>query len=79
MDHPRSPSLDRGRPGLATEKTFEAVAEFRIGVTRNVEMNLGWEPLVRVRGTEDDTGIGDVTLGVRYRVVEGFEDVTWPS
>ena len=66
------------RAGRATEETFEAGADFRIGVTRNVELNLGWEPLVRVRGAEDDTGIGDVTLGVRYRFVEGFEDVTWP-
>ena len=47
-------------------------------MTRNVELNLGWEPLIRARGAEDDTGIGDVTLGVRYRFVEGFEDVTWP-
>jgi len=31
-----------------------------------------------VRGPEDDTGIGDVALGVRYRFVEGFEDVPWP-
>lgn len=66
------------RAGRATEETFEAVADFRIGLARNVELNLGWEPLVRVRGAEDDTGIGDVTLGVRYRFVEGFEDVTWP-
>ena len=66
------------RAGLATQKTFEADADFRIGMTRNVELNLGWEPLIRVRGPEDDTGIGDVVLGVRYRFVEGFEDVTWP-
>ena len=66
------------RAGLATEKTFEAEADLRIGVSRHIELNLGWEPLVRVRGPEDDTGIGDVTLGVRYRFVEGFEDVSWP-
>jgi Putative MetA-pathway of phenol degradation len=66
------------RAGLATEKTFEADANLRMGVSRHVELNLGWEPLVRVRGPEDDTGIGDVTLGVRYRFVEGFEDELWP-
>jgi hypothetical protein len=64
--------------GLATETTFEAEADLRIGVARHVELNLGWSPLVRVRGAEDDTGVGDVTLGVRYRFVEGFEDVPWP-
>ena len=66
------------RAGLATEKTFAAEADLRIGVSRNVELNLGWEPLVRVRGPQDDTGVGDVTLGVRYRFVEGFEDEAWP-
>jgi Putative MetA-pathway of phenol degradation len=65
------------RAGLAAEKTFEAEAELRIGAARDIELNLGWEPLVRVRGPEDDTGIGDVTLGVRYRFVEGIEDEPW--
>jgi len=66
------------RAGLAAKKTFEAEADLRIGVSRHIELNLGWEPLVRVRGPEDDTGIGDVALGVRYRFVKGFEDVPWP-
>jgi hypothetical protein len=66
------------RAGFSTEKSFEADADLRIGVSRHIELNLGWEPLVRVRGPEDDTGIGDVTLGVRYRFVEGFEDEPWP-
>jgi hypothetical protein len=65
------------RAGRAAEKTFEAEANLRIGVTRDIELNLGWEPLVRVRGPESDTGIGDVTLGVRYRFVEGIEDEPW--
>ena len=64
--------------GLAPERTFQAEADLRIGLARNVELNLGWDPLVRVRGSDDDTGVGDVTLGVRYRFVEGFEDVLWP-
>jgi Putative MetA-pathway of phenol degradation len=64
--------------GRAAEETFEAEADLRIGASHNVELNVGWSPLVRVRGHEDDTGIGDVTLGVRYRFVEGFEDALWP-
>lgn len=58
------------RAGRPTETTFEAGADFRIGVTRSVELNLGWDPLVRVRGAEDDTGIGDVTVGVREIAVD---------
>jgi hypothetical protein len=66
------------RAGLTAENTFEAEADLRVGVARSLELNLRWEPLVRVRGPEDGTGIGDVTLGVRYRFVEGAEDVPWP-
>ncbi len=66
------------RAGLTAEKTFEAEADLRVGVARNFELNLRWEPLVSVRGPEDDTGVGDVTLGVRYRFVEGADDVPWP-
>jgi hypothetical protein len=66
------------RGGRPTEETFEAEADLRIGLLHDLELNLGWSPLVRVRGADDDTGIGDVTLGVRYRFVEGFEDARWP-
>ena len=66
------------RGGMTAEKTFEAEADLRIGVARHVELNIGWSPLVVVRGQEDDTGVGDVNLGVRYRFVEGYEDVFWP-
>lgn len=66
------------RGGRPTEETFEAEADLRIGLWHDLELNLGWSPLVRVRGADDDTGIGDVTLGVRYRFVEGFEEARWP-
>jgi len=66
------------RAGLATERAFEAEADLRIGVTRDIELDVGWEPFVRVRGPEDDTGSGDVAVGVRYRFLEGIEDEPWP-
>ncbi|HEY3097856.1 MAG TPA: transporter [Methylomirabilota bacterium] len=66
------------RAGVAAERTFQIEADLRIGVAQDVELNLGWEPLVRVRGPEDDTGTGDVTVGVRYRFLEGIEDEPWP-
>lgn len=66
------------RGGRPAEETFEAEGDLRIGLLRDVELNVGWAPLVRVRGRDDDTGVGDVTLGVRYRFVEGVEDALWP-
>jgi len=66
------------RAGVAAERTFQIEADVRIGVARDIELNVGWQPLVRVRGPEDDTGTGDVTVGVRYRFLEGIENEPWP-
>jgi len=66
------------RAGTSTEHTFDIEADLRIGVTRHLEVDLEGEPFVRVRGPQDDTGFGDITLGVRYRFVEAFEDALWP-
>ena len=66
------------RGGRPTEEIFEAETDLRIGLLHDVELDVGGSPLVRVRGREDDTGVGDVTVGVRYRFVEGFEDAQWP-
>jgi hypothetical protein len=66
------------RAATATEKRVESETDLRIGVADDVELNLGWEPLVRVRGPDDATGIGDVMLGIRYRFVRGTEEQSWP-
>src|SRR5438105_13316446 len=66
------------RADLAAERTFQVEADLRLGVAHDIELNLGWEPFVRVRGPDDDTGTGDVTVGVRYRFLEGTEDEPWP-
>jgi hypothetical protein len=66
------------RAATATEKRVESETDLRIGVADDVELNLGWEPLVRVRGPDDATGIGDVILGIRYRFVRGTEEQSWP-
>ena len=66
------------RGGRSADKSFEAEADLRIGVMPDLELDLGWSPLVHVWGPEEDTGIGDVALGVRYRFVEGVEDQPWP-
>jgi len=66
------------RADVTAERTFQIEGDLRIGVAHDIELNLGWEPLVRVRGPEDDTGTGDVTVGIRYRFLEGIEDEPWP-
>ena len=64
--------------GMPTEKTFGIEADLRIGVARQLEVDIEGDPFVRVRGPEDGTGFGDITLGARYRFVEEIEDSAWP-
>ena len=66
------------RAGLVAENVLGVEADLRIGAARNLELNIGGDPFVRVRGPQDDTGFGDITLGVRYRFLEGAEDEPWP-
>ena len=65
------------RAGKASEFMLESEADFRIGIARSVELDVGWQPLLHVWGREHDTGPGDVTVGVRYRFLEGAEDAPW--
>jgi hypothetical protein len=66
------------RAGTATERTLGTEADLRIGVTRQLEVDIQGEPFARVRGPQDDTGFGDVVLGFKYRFVEAVEDESWP-
>ena len=66
------------RARASTERRLSTEADFRIGLAHDVELNVDWQPFVRVRGAEDDTGIGDLAVGVRYRFLEGIEDEPWP-
>jgi hypothetical protein len=66
------------RAGAASERTFTVEADLRIGIARQLELDLEGEPFVRVRGPEDDTGFGDVALALRYRVLEPRGDESWP-
>jgi len=67
------------RAGGRAEKVLGSEADLRIGLARNFELNIEGEPFLRVRGPEDDTGFGDVTLGLRYRFVEGDDEPWSPS
>ena len=64
--------------GMPTERIFGIEADLRIGVARQLEVDIEGDPLVRVRGPQDDTGFGDVTLGVRDRFLEDVDAAPWP-
>jgi len=51
----------------------------RAGLTERLEVRLDGEPLVRLRGAEDDTGHGDLTLGVKYRFLDARDESRWPA
>ena len=61
----------------ATERRFLVDTLGRAGVTERLELQVGWQPLVHLRGDEDDTGFGDVTLAAKYRFFDGGS--AWPA
>jgi outer membrane putative beta-barrel porin/alpha-amylase len=63
-----------GRGGAVAEHTLGIEATLRIGAARHLELDLEGEPFVRVRGPRDDTGFDEVTLGLRYRLVQPVDD-----
>ncbi|HEY3066633.1 MAG TPA: transporter [Methylomirabilota bacterium] len=66
------------KAGEPRERLFEVDVDLRVGVTRNLEIDVSDEPLVRLRGLESDTGHGDITLGFKYRFLEPAEGEAWP-
>jgi len=65
-----------GRPGA---RRFSAEAAVRWGLTERLEIGLDGEPLVRMRGPEDDTGHGDLTVTAKYRFLDAREGSWLPS
>lgn len=61
----------------ATERRFLVDALGRVGVADRLELQISWQPLVHLRGDEDDTGTGDVTLAAKYRFFDGGSP--WPA
>jgi Putative MetA-pathway of phenol degradation len=57
--------------GSPTQKEFSVPLVLRIGVLDRLEVRVESEPFVRLRGDEDDTGYGDLKLGLKW----GFYDV----
>ncbi|MBI4635178.1 MAG: transporter [Candidatus Rokubacteria bacterium] len=69
----RSIAASHAEGRLAVETTLRA------GLTERLEMRLDGEPFVRLRGEEDDTSHGDLTLGLKYRVLDGREGQWFPA
>lgn len=56
--------------GTDGERRLAVQATLRAGLTDRLEIQLGGEPLVRLRGREEATDHGDVTLGFKYRFLD---------
>lgn len=53
------------------DRRLSVEAALRVGVAPWLEARVEGEPVVRLRGEEADTGPGDVTLSVKWRVLDG--------
>jgi hypothetical protein len=62
-----------------TERTLSLDALLRVGLGEHIEVRLGGEPFVRLRGERDDTGHGDLTLGVKYRLLDAAPGGSSPA
>ncbi len=65
--------------GSPTERRFTVEAALRAGVTERLELRIEAEPLVRLRGAEDDTDHGDFTVSAKYRFLDASEGSWRPS
>ena len=65
--------------GSPTERRFTVEAALRAGITERLELRVDGEPLVRLRGAEDDTSHGDFRLGAKYRFLDATEGAWGPS
>ncbi|OLC16377.1 MAG: hypothetical protein AUH29_05165 [Candidatus Rokubacteria bacterium 13_1_40CM_69_27] len=63
--------------GGESERRFSVQAALRLGITDRLEIGLAGEPLVRLRGAEDDTGHGDLALGGKYRFLDSIKGDAW--
>jgi outer membrane putative beta-barrel porin/alpha-amylase len=65
--------------GSPAERQLTLDVTLRAGVTEHLELRLDGEPVVVLRGAQDDTGWGDVSLEAKYRFFDGREGRWWPS
>jgi hypothetical protein len=63
-----------GRP---SERRFAVQVGVRAGLSDALELRAEGEPLVGLRGPDEDTGTGDVVLSAKWRFLDGAEGA-WP-
>lgn len=61
------------------ERRLALEATLRVGLADRLEARLEGEPLVRLSGEQDDTGSGDVTLGLKYRFGDSRQGDWFPG
>lgn len=61
------------RAGEPTERRTSLTAAVRYGLADGVELRLEGEPFVALRGAEDANDVGDISVGVKWRLLEGVE------
>jgi Putative MetA-pathway of phenol degradation len=62
-----------------SDRRFTLEAALRGGLTERLELRVEGEPLVRLRGAEDETGHGDFTLSAKYRFLDAADGSWMPS
>jgi hypothetical protein len=65
--------------GAPAERRLSVEATLRIGITDRLEFRVDSEPVVRVDNGVDETDVGDVSLGLKYRFLDAREGAWWPA
>jgi outer membrane putative beta-barrel porin/alpha-amylase len=65
--------------GEPAERRFRVEAGLRAGVTERLELRLEGLPLVRLRGAEDETGLGEIFVLAKYRFVDAADEWWRPA
>ena len=65
--------------GSPPERRFTVEAAIRAGVTEQLELTIEAEPLVWLRGADDEIGPGNVALGAKYRFLDAREGSWVPA
>lgn len=67
------------RAGEPTQRRSSLATTLRFGLFDGVELRIDGEPVVRFRGAEDATDVGDFVLGAKLRLLDGAEGVLRPT
>jgi hypothetical protein len=62
-----------------TKRRLSAETTLRIGLGDRFELRIDGEPIVRLRGAEDTTDVGDFRLGAKWRFLDAAEGAVRPA